>query len=293
LVCFNRPLAELHRAGLRGAMVDTWFGLRRRTAEALGLTLVFGEKADWVFWKSLEADIFDAVAAKGMPPNLVFDSIFVDEGQDLSDADLDGLYAMLATDGDFVWVGDPEQDLMSRSADRRQGHAILKVLDNYRTPRRLAAEVAEIAPVGVQFLSPVEGSGLDVLQLQDTSALLVKLESEIARLLQLGLEQDELMIIGLEGTAGLTVLGDTIGPYALRRFTGKYTPEGEQVMTEGRILTESVARAKGRQCAHVLVLGGSPSKLAQADWQRSLYVALTRATIGATLFLVQGTEAVS
>lgn len=287
MVCFNRPLADLQREGLRGATVDTWFGLRRRLADALGLMPEFGEKADWVFWKELEEKITATVAEKGIPSDFVFDSIFVDEGQDLSDADLDGLYAMLQSDGDFVWVGDPEQDLMARSAERQRGHAIIKVLDNYRTPRRLAAELAEIAPVGVQFRSPVEGTGLDVIQALNIGTLLSKLEAEITRLRQLGLPQEELMIVGLEGTSGLKLLGDAVGPYALRRFTGRYTPAGEQVMTPGELLTESVARAKGRQCAHVLVLGGPATGMAQADWRRSLYVALTRATIGATLFLLQ------
>lgn len=72
---------------------------------------------------------------------------------------------------------------------------------------------------------------------------------------------------------------------SIRRFTGRYTPEGEQVMTQGLLLAESVARAKGRQCVHALVVGGPVSSMSDPEWQRALYVALTRATVGATLFL--------
>ena len=286
LVCFNRPLAELHREGLPGATVETWFGLRRTLAEGLGIDLQFGVAADWAFWRQLEEQILSATVTGGLPEQFSFDSIFVDEGQDLSDDDVDQLLKLLASDGDFVWVGDPEQDLMSRSAERQRGHAVMRVLDNYRTPTRLATELADLAPGGIRFLNPAEGSGLELRQLSGGDAELIEsLRVEIARLLKLGLDLSDLMIIGMEGTRGLLPLGDSVGDYAIRRFTGRYTPIGEQVMTDGALLAESVARAKGRQCAHVLVLGGPASSMGQPEWRRALYVALTRATVGATLFI--------
>ena len=286
LVCFNRPLAELHREGVPGATVETWFALRRNLAEALGIQLQFGAAADWAFWRRLEEDIADALRAQDLPRNFRFDSVYVDEGQDLSDDDVDQLLLLLAPDGDFVWVGDPEQDLMSRSADRQRGHAVMRVLDNYRTPRRLAAELVDVVPGGIRFLNPAEGSGLDIRQLKGGDASLTDaLQEEVARLLKLGLDLPDLMIIGLQGTSGLKPLGDSVGNYAIRRFTGRYTPEGEQVMTQGLLLAESVARAKGRQCVHALVVGGPASSMSDPEWQRALYVALTRATVGATLFI--------
>lgn len=286
LVCFNRPLAELHREGVTGATVETWFGLRRNLAEALGIELQFGLAADWAFWRRLEEEISGALSAQGLPRDFRFDSVFVDEGQDLSDDDVDQLLLLLVPDGDFVWVGDPEQDLMSRSADRQRGHAVMRVLDNYRTPKRLAAELADVVPSGIRFLNPADGSGLEIRQLQGGDADLTEaLHVEITRLLKLGLDLSDLMIIGLQGTSGLKPLGECVGDYAIRRFTGRYTPEGEQVMTPGSLLAESVARAKGRQCVHALVLGGPASSMSEPEWQRALYVALTRATVGATLFI--------
>jgi hypothetical protein len=286
LVCFNRPLAELHAQGLPGATVETWFALRRKLAEALGIELQFGEAADWAFWRRLEEQITTALNASGWPAEFAYDSIFVDEGQDLSDDDVDQLLKLLAPDGDFVWVGDPEQDLMARSAERQRGHAVMRVLDNYRTPTRLAAELADLVPDGIRFLNPAEGSGLQLRQLQGGEGeLMGALEKEIAGLLSKGLELSDLMIIGLQGTSGLKPLGDCIGAHPLRRFTGDYTPEGDQIMTQGPLLAESVARAKGRQCAHALVLGGNASSMGEPEWRRALYVALTRATVGATLFL--------
>ncbi|MBJ6981668.1 nuclease-related domain-containing DEAD/DEAH box helicase [Luteimonas sp. MC1572] len=286
LTCFNRPLADLHRNGLPGATVETWFSLRRNLAEALGIELRFPEKADWVFWRQLEEETTEALGRLEWPAEFLYDSIFVDEGQDLADEDIDQLLKLLAPDGDFVWVGDPEQDLMERAAGRHRGHAVLRVLDNYRTPTRLAAELADVAPSGVRFLNPAEGSGLEVRQLRGGEQDLTEaLEREIAQLLRKGLDLSDLMVIGMQGTSGLKPLGDSIGPYSLRRFTGGYTLEGEQVMTSGSLLAESVARAKGKQCAHALVLGGNASSMGEPEWRRALYVALTRATVGATLFV--------
>lgn len=286
LVCFNRPLKELHREGVPGATVETWFGLRRNLAETLGIEVQFGAAADWAFWQGLEEQITAALGAQELPGDFMFDSVLVDEGQDLSDDDVDQLLLLLAPDGDFVWVGDPEQDLMSRSAARQRGHAVMRVLDNYRTPKRLAAELADLAPSGIRFLNPAEGSGLEIRHLQAGDASLpVALQEETSRLLKLGLDLPDLMIIGLQGTSALTPLGDRIGDYPLQRFTGRYTLEGEQVMTTGSLLAESVSRAKGRQCVHALVLGGGASSMSAPSWQRALYVALTRATVGATLFI--------
>ncbi|MGB4858064.1 MAG: NERD domain-containing protein/DEAD/DEAH box helicase, partial [Dokdonella sp.] len=286
LVCFNRPLAELHRNGLAGATVETWFGLRRRMADTLGIELDFGDGADWSFWRHVDAQISTTVAERGVPDELVYDTILVDEGQDLPDDDIDRLLELLSADGDFIWVGDPDQDLMTRSADRHRGHAVLRILDNYRTPARLAAEMAAIAPAGIRFVNPVEGSGLSIIRVAtDDDALRSAIATEVDRLLALGLDIADLMIVGLQGMAGLDALGEQVGTHRLRRFSGRYSDDGEQLMTDGTLITESVARAKGRQCAHVLVIGGGSADMAHANWQRSLYVALTRATIGATLFV--------
>ena len=62
---------------------------------------------------------------------------------------------------------------MSRSAERQRGHAVMRVLDNYRTPTRLAAELADLVPGGIRFLNPAEGSGLELLQLQGGDTELV------------------------------------------------------------------------------------------------------------------------
>jgi superfamily I DNA and RNA helicase len=63
---------------------------------------------------------------------------------------------------------------------------------------------------------------------------------------------------------------DAVGGVKLRRFTGEYTPEGNQVLGDGRITFESVYRFKGQEAPAVIrvdveVPGGPSADPARVD----------------------------
>lgn len=95
----------------------------------------------------------------------------------------------------------------------------------------------------------------------------------------------DLVILELGGLAKLDRFGEHIGEYRLRRFTGQYSDSGEQLLTTGDLDIETIGRFKGQQRAHVIVVGLDQDGLGKPRTQRALYVALTRATVGASVVL--------
>ncbi len=78
---------------------------------------------------------------------------------------------------------------------------------------------------------------------------------------------------------------DTVGGVKLRRFSGEYTADGNQVLSDGRITFESVYRFKGQEAPAVILVdtdanaGVNPAPERVERAQRVLYVGMTRATV--------------
>lgn len=288
VLCYNRPLAGLLRRALpSSAMVDTWFGFRRRYAEALGLPITFPARADAAFWADLEVRIDARLGASPIPSDWCFDAILVDEAQDLGADVLGRLERHLRSEGDFVWVGDPDQARVEQPRLRdTPGFATFRLRENFRTPRALAREIVDLAPPGTLFRNPVEGTGLRMVEPTGDEA--GDVATEVARLVAIGHPVADILLLDLGNIAALARFGGRIGPYTLRRFTGAYTTDGEQCMSEGDLAHETVWRHKGQQHPYVVVLGLSPSALGDGRIRRALYVALTRATVGASIVLRGG-----
>lgn len=288
VLCYNRPLAGLLREALPSpVVVDTFYGFRRRVAEALGVCLVFPPIADQVFWDALEVAIESGVkAAGGLPEGWRFDAILVDEAQDLDDEALELIRAHLVDGGDFVWVGDPDQRRQqSSSVAAAAGYAYFQLHQNFRTPKGIAREIVDLAPPGTLFRNPVEGTGLRMIQIGAAQEA-HEIDQEIQRLLVAGHTFDDLILLDLGNIASQERFNDRIGELTLCRFTGRYRSDGEQIMTGGELLYDTIWRFKGQQRAHVIVVGVSAKSLQESRMRRALYVALTRATVGASLVLI-------
>ena len=283
VTCFNRPLATLLRAHLPvDVTVDTYLGVCKRLAEALALPVSFPGSVDAAFWDHLQDRLTAALAEHGVPYAWHYDTILVDEAQDLDGQALDRLMQLLRPSGDLVWVGDPEQNLRGESMSSPPGFATFRVLTNYRTPRGIATELGTIAPPGVVFANPVEGTGVQVIASSRTT-LAHHVAAEVDRLLAAGYRHADLMVLTLGGLRHLQWADAGVGRHRVMRFTGDYTADGQQIMTEGDLYLDSVARAKGQQRAHVIIAGVDLGQIHATAMGRQLYVALTRATVGASL----------
>jgi hypothetical protein len=284
VLCYNRPLSALLREALPPAVtVDTWLGFRRRYADALGIDVRFPAAADQGLWERMEAEI-DKRGAIGLTA-FRFDTILVDESQDLDARAFERLQAHLAEGGDLAWIGDPDQRLSESPAPTLEGFATLRLRENFRTPQRLARELGELAPAGTIFRNPHEGTGLTMLDATQQFGEATVIAAEIRRLLLAGHELTDLIILELGGLSNLDRFGDRIGEHRLRRFTGNYSDDGEQLLTTGDLDIETIGRFKGQQQPHVIVVGLNKDGPVKPRTHRALYVALTRATVGASVVL--------
>ncbi len=285
VLCYNRPLSALLREALPPAvMVDTWLGFRRRYAEALGIDVRFPAAADQALWDRMEAEI-DESGTAGLA-SFRFDTILVvDEAQDLDARAFERLQAHLAEGGDLAWIGDPDQRLSESPAPTLEGFATLRLRENFRTPQGLASELGELAPAGTIFRNPHQGTGLTMLDATQQLGEAAVIATEIRRLLLAGHELADLIILELGGLSNLDRFGDRIGEHRLRRFTGHYSDDGEQLLTRGDLDVETIWRFKGQQRPHVIVVGLNKDGPVKPRTHRALYVALTRATVGASVVL--------
>lgn len=283
VTCYNRPLSALLRATLaERVQVDTYLGVLRHLAEDLGLSVAMAEAQSAAFWTRIEQQVQAAIARNGIPAAWRFEAVLVDEAQDLGPHALALLQQLAGTDGDFVWVGDPAQNLRGEPMAAPEGFATFRINQNYRTPRAIAEEIREIAPAGVEFMNPVSGTGVEV-HACTTDTLPTAAAEAVDALLARGYAYDDLLLLTLESSRSLDWATPTLGRHRTRWFTGRYDEDGNQILTDGDLMIESVRRAKGQQRPHVIVAGVDLERVTEPEVKRALYVALTRATVGATL----------
>ncbi len=65
----------------------------------------------------------------------------------------------------------------------------------------------------------------------------------------------------------------------LRRYTGDYDAEGNQVLTQGQLTFESIYRFKGQEAPAVILVDTDPHTYRLDRDERLLYCGMTRATV--------------
>lgn len=72
---------------------------------------------------------------------------------------------------------------------------------------------------------------------------------------------------------------ERVGNHTLARFTGEYDLFGNQVVSEGQILFDTVRRFKGQQEAAVILVDVDPRETKLQQELRVLFCGMTRATV--------------
>ncbi|MDX1668708.1 MAG: ATP-binding domain-containing protein, partial [Limnobacter sp.] len=130
---------------------------------------------------------------------------------------------------------------------------------------------------------PVEGFDLEWFEYRDEAGLTTQTARAITRCLQMGFEREQIVVLSMRGLKNSKVLHqDQLATHTLRHFTGRYSDTGDQLFSDGSILTESVYRFKG-QAADAVIL----TELDFEQWDekeyRKLFVGLTRAKLFSVL----------
>jgi len=290
-VCFNRPLADAMRAIAPDAVtVTTFHELARMAGEVAGAGPV--DFAD--------PGVFDALAARflaleGQLDGL-FDTLVIDEGQDLDPQWVPALLRLVREDGRILYLEDPDQSLYGREPVRLPGWATLRSPVNYRSPRLLVEFVNWLALTDepIEAGSAIGGFDPQWLVYPDESALLATTAQAIESLREQGYAPGRIAVLSFRGRERSRLAGpggpDRLAGLRVRRQDG-YDAQGRARWTEGDLLVDTVFRFKG-QAADAVVL--TEVDFAEFDEQcrRRLFVALTRARLHAVLVTSAAAERV-
>ncbi|EXI64987.1 MAG: Superfamily I DNA and RNA helicase [Candidatus Accumulibacter adjunctus] len=274
-VCFNRPLADhFKRIAPRGGVACTFHQLcDQRLRDA-------GKKADFSAPDAFER-LQQSAAELPVDATFVFDTIIVDEGQDISETWRDFIFRHARADARLLWLEDPMQNLYGRPPTPLPGWVTLRSQSNYRSPRPIVELLRRLLPgePAIEAASPIAADEIEFLDYADTAGLLARVKEAIRTCYSAGFRKHDLAIVSYHGRERSQLMAlDRLGQTSLRHFTGNYDLFGQPVYTGGDVLVESVYRFKGQSAPAVI--------LAEVDFEalddravRKLFVGATRCSM--------------
>ena len=274
--CFNRALAD-HMARVVPVQceAETFHQLADRLCRRAGTVLDYAA-----------AGVFDAMAEQAADilgsrePDL--DLLVIDEMQDMQPAWVQALSQRLRPQGRMFLLEDPSQGLYGdREAFSVEGEVVITSAENFRSPRAIVqlCNLLRLTPEPVEALGPHEGEVPDPIVCGGPGQprLDTATRQAVQRCLDAGHAIEDIALVTMRGRASSQVLAqETLGPWKLRSFTGRYDEAGSPIWTEGELLTDTVYRFKG-QAAHAVVITECDFEQWDDKACRALFVALTRA----------------
>ena len=278
-VCYNRPLAD-HVALIAppGGEVATYHQLADRIFRYAGQLPDFAQAGAF-------ARLEDFLSGYVPGEAWLFDEIIIDEGQDFAPQWKDNLLKLLRQPGRVWWLEDPMQNLYARPPVELPGWVTLRSETNYRSPQDILAQLNRLLPAGqgLETGSPLTGSEVEIITYAGADDLILQSKRAITQCIAAGFKRDMIALVTYRGREkSLLIPHDHLGPYPLRKFTGRYDLFGNPVFSEGEVLLESVYRFKG-QAAPCVIFTEIDFETLDELVLRKLFVGLTRATIKLTL----------
>lgn len=280
-LCFNRPLAD-HIAAIvpAGGVVCTFHMLCVRMVRQSGSVPDFN--AAMAF-----EQLVNACRELAVPPDLIFDTVIIDEGQDIKTDWFELILRHARDDARILWLEDPMQKLYRHAAVELPGWIRLRADMNFRSPRPVVQLLQALVPDGVAVVpaSPVAGHDVEFLT-YETGAQLLNQVKEGVRLCELaGFATTDIALLSYRGRDSSRILSyDQLGSYALRKFLGTYDGEGRPQYSEGTLVTDTVHRFKG-QSAPAVVMAEIDFEMLGDDEVRRLFVGATRASMKLVLVM--------
>lgn len=286
-VCFNRPLADcIASLAPARAEVASFHELaveyyRRNHGEP-----DFGDSG--VFLKVAGAYHEDS---ENFAPK--YELLVIDEGQDFDPQWVASLLPLLKPSGRLYLLEDEAQRLYERDAFELSDAVTLACNDNHRSPRAVCQVVNALGLVSPAIVgkSPYQGELPRFRRYASEAELFTRTAEAVDDLLQRGFELQDIVILTGHGLGRSRLLNsERIGRFSTRKFTGRYTREGNPQWSDGEITVESIYRFKG-QSAPAVILSEIDFTELTAQERRKLFVGMTRARLDAQLVLSSRAEA--
>ena len=278
-VCFNRPLADhLAQVAPASASVLSYHQLCDQVLRELGHLPDFSGREPF---RALEQRFAECVPGERWQ----FDEIIVDEGQDFAQDWVPALLRLLRPGGRAWWLEDPMQNLYQRPSVQLPGWAVLRSNTNYRSPREILSHINRLtglphsADGAVIAGSPLLGADCEILSYRDSAGLIEQTKRAITQCVSQGFKRSMISVITYRGRESSALMPfDTLGPYPLRKFTGRYDLLGAPLSSDGDITLETVFRFKG-QSSPAVVFTEIDFETLDENAMRRIFVGATRASL--------------
>lgn len=280
-VCFNRPLADhFDRIAPAGGLACTYHQLcDQRLRHA-------GETPDFTLPDAFER-LQKRAAEMPVSATFLFDTVIVDEGQDISEQWRDSIFRHARADARLLWLEDPLQNLYGRPPTPLPGWVTLHAKSNYRSPRPIVDFLRRLLPddLDIEAASPIAADEIEFLEYADTPGMFARVKQAIRLCYSAGFRKHDLAIVSYHGREQSQLLAlDKLAQTSLRHFTGDYDLFGQPVYSEGDVLVESVYRFKG-QAAPAIILTEIDFEVLDDKAVRKLFVGATRSSMKLILVL--------
>jgi len=285
-VCFNRPLADAMRT----------------VAPDPESCMTFHELGAWVMRQRGEAidwstpGVFDRIAqalieaAPEMRESI--DLLVIDEGQDFEPAWAQALLQLVKPKGRALWLEDPSQNLYRREPVPLPGWAVLRSPTNYRSPHVLVtlANALGLTEQPQEAGGAVHGFDPELMRYANDDELIDRTAVAVTDLIEQGHAPSDIAVLSWRGMNHSKIIGlDTLAGQRTRRFTGRYTEDGQAIVTDGELTIDTLFRFKG-QAADCIVLTEVDFGEWGEDVRRRLFVGLSRARLKLVLVATDGAE---
>ena len=286
-LCFNRALADhIARVAPVRTPAETFHEFALRIVRRSGQTVDFSQPTAF---DTITTDCIKALAQSD--PDL--DLIVIDEMQDMQPEWVEALLSRLKANGRAVLLEDPEQQLYKdREAFDIEDAVTITSHENFRTPRALVKliNLLRLTNTEVEALCPHLGEMPDPIVYESPEKIAPCTVKAVERCLQRGFSLAEVAVISMRGRERSVLQSlNTLGPWSLSRFTGKFDEGSTPIWKDGQLLIDSVRRFKGQAAAAVVLTECDMAELDPINRQL-LFVGLTRARVHLEWVISDGTE---
>jgi superfamily I DNA and RNA helicase len=238
-------------------MVATFFGLCNKFLAERGHRFDWKQgRRDPLFWVRLT----ELVTGETFSDDWKFDTLIVDEGQDFEREWVEILKLFLREAHKTLWLEDQDQNLREQPPVALEGFVGYRARRNYRSPNSIARFIGRTLPFKFECANDLPGLGVGVTPYADASEQPTLVNGIVTRLLEQGFCHDDIAIITLRGSEESVFSSRRkIGGSSLRQFTQEYDLFGNQSLTRGKLLFESVRRFKGQQAPAVILVDIDPA----------------------------------
>ncbi len=278
LVCYNRPLADRLKESVGDAgKVSTFYGFCDEFLQSLGQRLDFSRmKSGPDFWQRVQ----EQVLVQEIVEESKYDTLVVDEGQDFEQEWFEIIRLFLRADANILWLEDGDQNLYEKPPVSLDGFVRYSSKINYRSPESIARFIKDTLPVPFEQGNNLPGLGVGIHDYKDAGEQLKISGKIVQQLKRQGFSNDDIVALSCRGAqSSVFSKCDQVGGVGLRRFTGKYTENGCQVMTEGHLMFDSIYRFKGKEAPAVILVDVDPDIEHLRREERILFCGMTRATV--------------